>query len=124
MPPGYVRQSWYVLAATACNSLFILQFLPVGRRVPVAAWKRFTCSSPCAASSGASASCSIGIPVSAGGRTASRSTRRPRPWPGGAWRGYPAGEKMNATTTTTPMAIKRLVSMVGLFGFAGSIGGR
>ena len=29
---------------------------------------------------------------------------------------------MNATTTTTPMAIKRLVSMVGLFVFGGSIG--
>ena len=57
-------------------------------------------------------------------RTASRSTRRRRPWSGGAWRGYPAGEKMKATTTTTPMAIKRLVSMVGLFGFGGSAGGR
>lgn len=29
---------------------------------------------------------------------------------------------MNATTTTTPMAIKRLVSMAGLFGFGGNAG--
>lgn len=29
---------------------------------------------------------------------------------------------MKATATTTPTAIKRLVSMVGLFGFAGNAG--